>query len=268
MTMVTSNTMIWTLSLRDGTVLRYTMLNRDLVVGGNLFKALIGVMPSSVERNTGMSANNSQVQLLINDAEITLADMRNGRYRGTRVEIARVDWTDPDGAAPEVLLRGHLADLEIAGDRGMFDLNSLEFELSKPLLPVVTLPCTADLGDARCKYPLATQTGSVTAVLTARRVFTDGSRTEADGYFDGGKLTFTRGAANGLVMDVKRYTLSTGQIELYEPLSADIAPSDAFEITRGCDKRLETCRDTFDNLNNYRGFPFVPGYSDLVSGNL
>ena len=35
----------------------------------------------------------------------------------------------------------------------------------------------------------------------------------------------------------------------------------AFEIFAGCDKRLETCREKFQNVPNFRGFPFTPGDS-------
>ncbi|MEM5517881.1 DUF2163 domain-containing protein [Henriciella sp. AS95] len=33
-----------------------------------------------------------------------------------------------------------------------------------------------------------------------------------------------------------------------------------------CDKRFETCRDTFDNVQNFRGFPHLPGPDFVLSG--
>ena len=39
-----------------------------------------------------------------------------------------------------------------------------------------------------------------------------------------------------------------------------------YDLYRGCDKTFETCRDTFSNSVNFRGFPYIPGISDLISG--
>jgi uncharacterized phage protein (TIGR02218 family) len=38
-----------------------------------------------------------------------------------------------------------------------------------------------------------------------------------------------------------------------------IEVGDTFDITAGCDKRLETCRDRFSNVVNFGGFPHMPG---------
>ena len=39
-----------------------------------------------------------------------------------------------------------------------------------------------------------------------------------------------------------------------------IKPSDhAFTVTAGCDKSARTCFQRFANLDNFRGFPHVPG---------
>ncbi|MNT98193.1 hypothetical protein D3C72_2407210 [compost metagenome] len=33
--------------------------------------------------------------------------------------------------------------------------------------------------------------------------------------------------------------------------------------TAGCDRRLTTCREKFENVPNFRGFPHIPG-NDFV----
>ena len=87
------------------------------------------------------------------------------------------------------------------------------------------------------------------------------------GWFARGRLTVLDGAAAGAVGVVKRDRDLAGQrqVELWEMLSAGFAPGDMVRIEPGCDKRLETCRDKFDNLLNFRGFPDIPGEDWLVS---
>ena len=43
-----------------------------------------------------------------------------------------------------------------------------------------------------------------------------------------------------------------------------IAVGDDFVVRAGCDKRLETCRDRFANVVNFRGFPHIPGQDTVI----
>ena len=45
-----------------------------------------------------------------------------------------------------------------------------------------------------------------------------------------------------------------------------LAPSAAFVIYAGCDKRFDTCRAKFANTLNFRGFPHMPGNDAVVAG--
>jgi uncharacterized phage protein (TIGR02218 family) len=40
---------------------------------------------------------------------------------------------------------------------------------------------------------------------------------------------------------------------------------DSFTVTAGCDKTFRICRDKFDNKDNFRGFPHVPGNDFALS---
>ena len=256
----------WKLTRRDATVEGFTDHDSDIVTDGVTYKSAVGFVPSSVERNTDLTANNQQLIGIIDATDLDRDDLRNGAYTGARVVIFTVDWTSPASGPVSILLVGHLGDMQIDGDQYTAELLSLENELAKPALRTFSLRCDADLGDSRCGYSLSADTGTVTAQITTGRVFTDTSRSEADDYYNGGKVTFTSGANNGRSMDVKKYTLATGRVELYEPLPDTIAGGDTYSITRGCDKTFETCKDVFSNAVNFRGFPHVPGVSDLVSG--
>lgn len=256
----------WKVTRRDTTVEGFTDHDTDLTVGGVVYKSAVGFAPSAVERNTELTANNQQLVGIIDATNLSRDDLRNGVYTGARVEVFTVDWTNTAAGAVSVLLVGHLGDMTISGDQYTAELLSFENELAKPLLRTFSLRCDADLGDSRCGYSLSADSGTVTAQITAGRVFTDTSRTEADDYYNGGKVLFTSGPNSGRSMDVKKYTLSTGRIELYEPLPDAIETGNTYNITRGCDKTLDTCVNTYSNGTNFRGFPHIPGASDLVGG--
>ena len=105
--------------------------------------------------------------------------------------------------------------------------------------------------------------GTVAAV-SDRRTFAIAYAGDApDGFFDVGVITWTSGANAGLKREVKLYTVSPNAVVLYLPMPADIQPGDGFTMTAGCDKAFAVCRDTFDNIRNFRGEPHVPG-NDLM----
>jgi uncharacterized phage protein (TIGR02218 family) len=127
--------------------------------------------------------------------------------------------------------------------------------------------CDADLGDARCGVTLAsfTVTGTITGV-TSKRAFADSGRAEADGYFDGGLITWTTGNNAGLAMEVKTFLNAGGAIALQLPMPFTVQVGDEYSMSAGCDKAQATCIATFANGVNFQGFPHLPGLHRLVSG--
>lgn len=85
---------------------------------------------------------------------------------------------------------------------------------------------------------------------------------EESGYFDHGKITFTSGLNSGLSMDIK--SSLPGQITLFLPMPNAVQVGDAYTIVAGCDKSIETCKATFDNVVNFGGFPYLPGIDKIV----
>ncbi len=103
-----------------------------------------------------------------------------------------------------------------------------------------------------------TLTGTLTGV-TDNSNFADTSRTEADDFWTFGLLTFTSGNNIGIALEIKDYVLSTGAFELYTAMPFIVQVGDTYEVTAGCDKKVATCIAKFNNVNNFRGEPFVPG---------
>jgi hypothetical protein len=123
-------------------------------------------------------------------------------------------------------------------------------------------------------YPAYTVQGSVTAA-SDRQTFVDSGRTEADGTFRFGKLTFTSGLNNGLSMDVKT-SQADGTLVLKFPMPWVIAASDTYKVHWGCNKLLRMPGDTWGtaytgdcrakwnpegggNAVHFGGHPEIPG---------
>jgi len=80
-----------------------------------------------------------------------------------------------------------------------------------------------------------------------------------DGWFDQGGLVFESSDNSGKAIEIRTWTLSDATGIVFIPLPFTVLAGVKVKIYPGCDKRLATCRDKFDNVVNFRGFPFVPG---------
>lgn len=84
----------------------------------------------------------------------------------------------------------------------------------------------------------------------------DSARGEAANWFNGGRLMMLAGQNFGSVRTIM--LSEPGYLLMMVPFHNAIAADDQYVAWPGCDKKLETCRDKFNNLANYRGFPQMP----------
>jgi uncharacterized phage protein (TIGR02218 family) len=147
----------------------------------------------------------------------------------------------------------------VAELRGLHDL------LQRPIGAYYTPECRYDLGDSNCAVNIAAQTvtGAVTAVTDTAN-FSDNTRSESDGLFNYGKLTWTGGANAGLSMEVKNWDGVGLTFTLWLPMPNAIEVGDTYAVYPGCDKRFATCQSKFSNAANFGGFPYVPGVGNIL----
>ncbi|WP_187306840.1 phage BR0599 family protein, partial [Agrobacterium pusense] len=103
--------------------------------------------------------------------------------------------------------------------------------------------------------------GRVVAVDAAGNLVATGLNAFPDGFFNGGKVRFLTGPLAGRGFDLDGHEQRNGGVLLSFWLPPDEAPlpGDSFSVTAGCDKSFATCRHTFANQLNFRGFPHLPG---------
>jgi uncharacterized phage protein (TIGR02218 family) len=171
-----------------------------------------------------------------------------------------------------VLMRkGSLGEVQRGRTGFQAEMRGLAHILNQPVGRAYGYSCDADLGDARCTVALDsaafTGTGVIANVSDNRRFTVTGLESFADGWFTGGKLTFSSGANAGRAMEVKRHGVSSlgVSLELWQAMSDDVAIADTFSITAGCDKQFATCKAKFSNAVNFRGFPYMPGNDAVIS---
>ncbi len=259
----------WTITRGDGLIQGFTDHDRPLAFEGVTYDAVTGFTASEVQSQLNLAVDNLTVLGALSSASLNEADLAAGLYDDAAIEIWRVNWAD---TSQRVLMRkGHLGQVTRGRTAFQAEMRGLAHVLNQPVGRAYSYGCDAVLGDARCTVDLSdpaySAAGAVAAVTDARRFTAAGLGGFADGWFAGGKLSWTSGANAGRAMEIKRHGVaaSTVTLELWLEMSEAIAPGDAFTLTAGCDKQFSTCKAKFANAANFRGFPYMPGNDAVTS---
>lgn len=258
----------WRLTRRDGVAFGFTDHDRDLAFEGTTFAAGTGLEAAEASRELGFAVGGGEVAGALSAAGITEADCLAGRYDDARVETWLVNWSDP---AQRLLLdTASIGELRRADGAFVAELRGPMHRFDEERGRLYRATCSADLGDARCRVDLAdpryAASGTVAASDGALGFRCEDLGEAAAGRFSGGRLVWLDGLNEGLAVEVKAHRRrgAGAEVDLWQRMTRAIAPGDAFRVTAGCDKTFATCRDTFANVENFQGFPHMPGSNFLL----
>lgn len=259
----------WRLVRRDGTVFGFTDHDRDLFFDGTTYEAAAGFTASEIKDSVGLAVDDLEVESALSSERLDEAGLAAGLYDDARVEIFRVNWSDP---AQRVLVRtGSLGEIKRTGTHFTAEVRGLTHYLQQPQGRVYQYGCDARLGDGRCGIDLANPVWRATTTITSvagATTFTVAGLASYDGHwFSRGTCRIVSGPAAGVTSEIKRHSIRDGAhvIELWQPLTVLPTAGTTVELTAGCDKTLTTCATRFANVANFRGFPHMPGNDFVVA---
>ncbi len=267
---VTSLARGWRLVRRDGVVVAATEHDRDLQVGGTLFKAAISVIESPVETELSLSPGHAALSGALSLAGVDADDIKLGLWEQARVEAYLIDWQEPNLSVP--LWSGFVQTIVCHGSRFELNIQTLEPAMSQMVGRLYARTCDASLGDSRCGVDLTAPAHSASAtILTIESdralILTVGQTLDLTA-LRAGMLRVISGRAAGLVRPILQAEQNGAHaaIRLAQPMPLLPDPGDQVTLSFGCDRRFETCRNRFGNGLNFRGIPTLPGDAITVTG--
>ena len=212
------------------------------------------------DMTNGQPATNS----LINGQAFLIA-LKNGVLDKATVQLDRAFGYPGSvaitGIVPSLFL-GYMGDVEIYRTHAKVTVNSM-LELLNTQFPrnLYESTCIHTLYDAGCGLSQvgSTTTGHVTADQgggSADKNTVPTNLSTAAALYASGSITFTSGNNNGVSRTIGDWDGKTAMLS--NPLPYDPAINDIFTISKGCDKTTATCANTFNNLQHFRGFPWIP----------
>jgi uncharacterized phage protein (TIGR02218 family) len=258
---LTTIALCWRIERCDGIALGLTDHDRDLLIDGLVHRAAPGMTPSAIRRSDGLDADTMDISGALTSAAITEADLLAGRWDGARVTLFAVDWSGADATRVPLGI-GTIGAVETQQQGFTAELRGASAALDRPVVELTSPECRAELGDARCRVPLAGRRPMQRVIgVDGQTVTLDAVEPSGDAY-GGGLLRWIGGANSGLhgaiaASDGARVTLRS------EP-AMPVAAGDLVELIEGCDKSIATCAARFGNAANFRGEPYLPGI-DLLT---
>ncbi len=268
---------LYTIALANGDVLRWASTDVDIVMDGDTFSAAGPI----VKRSTWSMANKMEIptldmHVLANNDEAfdiggvnikTLA--HNLGFDGAYVTLQRIfwpasgPWGDTTGGLGSVtLFIGPIGSVMITSTGVTIKAKGANVIFNQKFPRNVYQPaCVNTLFDSACTINRAANTHSAAADVTSDTsliVFQGGSAPVSVDSLLLGTLTFTSGPNNGASRSIKAVSASPDRVRLSYPLEVAPDAGDTFTVTVGCDKTPGVCNARFSNLDNFRGFPYVP----------
>lgn len=181
-------------------------------------------------------------------------------YQIIRTRVFLNSWSPADTASPiggVTLFQGRVGNVDSVGrTTAKITVNSelvlLDLQMPRNLYASSCQHVVYDSGCALIKSAYGT-TGTVAAGSTNSII----NWSRASGSYAQGTLTFTSGVNTGVTVNIKN-AVAGASLTLAFPLLNAPSTGDAFTAYFGCDHTIGTCQGRFNNLANFRGFPFVP----------
>ena len=248
-----------------GTQYTWTNVDYPVTYNGSTFLANGPLVQGLKYRGSvGLEVDKQQITIAarptdtINGAPFLIA-LRDGAFDGAPVYRDRVFLTAPTGSVVGGIrmFQGRVSTVDSVGRTSATltvasDLVILDYDMPRNLFSPT---CLHTLYDSGCGVIRGTYSvsGTVGAGSTSNQINFSGALA---GHAQG-SIVFSSGANANVRATVKSVNPGASLTLMY-PLPFAPATGDAFTVAFGCDHTQSTCQNTFNNLANFRGFPYVP----------
>ncbi|GHH09392.1 hypothetical protein GCM10008023_06020 [Sphingomonas glacialis] len=270
---------LWTLRLRDGTIVRWSGADKAVFANGYNFTLGPVIARGAISEKIGVDVATLDLTIMADSTDLIVGKpvipFIIGRgLDGATVKLERAFMTSWSAPAVGTVIRfaGRVTSVpEVSGSTAQVTVSAWTILLNVMMPPhLYQTNCLHNVYDAGCALARSSfsSTGTVQAgtAPTPPATTPDTRPTQATWLsnltgvtdkFTLGSLVFTSGANSGISRSV-RSSASDGTFEIVNPLPVAPAAGDTFVAYWGCDRTSATCSGKFNNIQNFKGTEFVP----------
>lgn len=236
----------------------YNSSDRDISVGTQVFRSLVGGISDDGIRQTGQAS--ADALSITAPASIEVAQLYRGVPPSTTIDLVVYDMHHNE---PEALVSwiGEIASVNWPRlDRCTIKATSFEASLEQPGLRMTwQRGCPHVLFSAACGvdrnlWKVAATVQSMTGTTISSGTFAS----FPDGWFAGGYIEWAIGSGE---FDRRAVESHAGQVLTLLSGTARLVPGQNVTAYPGCGQVVQICKTKFDNLNSNGGFPHLSGRS-------
>lgn len=261
---------LFTITLTNGTALRYTNCDVKIATDGVVFQPL-SIERTGTTQERGISVDEVSLTITVDRRDVIpggltfMQGIVNGAFENALLRIDRVfspepfRFNMPPISADYVLLWWiGLLNIDSAGGNTVEATAASMTQLLNVKFPrnLYYPPCIYTLGDVGCKVDVKRYEIAGQALAESSRSIIKSGLMLTDGYLTQGSVTFTSGANTNVTRTIR--SNAGGEISVVLPFQTVPQAGDAFAVLPACDKSMNCCKYRFDNLRNFRGYPFIP----------
>ncbi len=249
----------------DGTIYRFTSYSEDLTITeadtfDYVYKRANSFDITALELSDGLSVSNMDLNCIIDDDDITEADLLKGLFDNAEVYLFIAVWDNSNVVQQLPLRISWIGEIQSRGLQFKGDLRGIAQRLSQVFTKTTSLECRHILGDSGCTVGLGpyTITTTVASVNSSYNEITSTAST-AGRIFRNGRMIVNDGQSAGVDVEIVKHVGDV--VTLLLPLSSPIEAGDSIDLIEGCDKTTDATTGClrYTNIVNYGGEPFMEG---------
>jgi uncharacterized phage protein (TIGR02218 family) len=159
-----------------------------------------------------------------------------------------------------VLWKGRILNCEFEDPFFKFNCESVFSSLQRIGIPRrFSVGCTHNLYGVGCRVLRdAYRTDGVALTITGIDLTSGAAGAVPDGYFAGGYVTWVHNVRGNLESRMITYSEGASGLIRLVAVPNGLSLGQEIKIYAGCDHRVQTCKDKFNNVPNFGGQPFIP----------
>lgn len=239
---------LWTFTLKNGTVLRYTNWDTNLKVGGNTFAShdviLVG---GKIKQTRGLEVNETDLTCypnllgtpsLVGSIPFLKACVTGLLDRATAQRERIFMPTPGDVSLGTVrIFLGEITEIDVTRNTAILKCKDATNLLNIYMPRRQYQPtCPWTFGDSNCTFNKSSLTVTSSVGAGSNGVTLLSALAQVDGYFNFGAVMMISGLNNNVSRAIKSY--QTGVVTLTGAFPQPLSPGDTFNITPGCSKNL------------------------------
>ena len=237
----------------------YTSCDEAVVFSGRTYNP-VPISRGAFERND--EAASSQVQVNLDRELKVVAQFIDGSTpKPVNLTIYRKHRTDSEFI---VMFRGVVANAQLVGEEVSLNcVSPLSAEEKSIPRHIILRTCPHVLYGPKCQLdPTDWDHAGTISTINGNVLFINGITNMGVDYFAAGVLIHNTTGFRSFIQSYRYFGGS--EFTLLTPPPSNWSASDAVTAYAGCDRKHSTCRDKFNNIPNFGGFPLHPERNPIL----